>query len=477
MKKILSIILAASIILSCITVFAKSDISLDFLTNIPSSFEASGKLSMKLNKPLKFLDIDYIKGDDFKYIVFQDLAESLTKADVKMDIKMLTDEDNILKTYCAFDIKTPFVLNDCLNGNANAKMFTWSTIDTTDGYNSTSIVKSPTNTKYVITKSELPEDIALLIKQLLPNSLGFKFASVEIVKAIKENSTISKKGNVVYLNISNEQVKGLLNELVKAISHIPALNENIDVEEASKYIDNLDIFADKAIEYKYTLKGDKISKVQSAINIKTNMYDLVSNFGITPTKIDHENSDIDIKLSCELTYKYNKVKIDFPVLTDENSIDTSIPEFDQHYYDECYDDEYYDDGFSYYLFSYNVNTEDEFKEVISTGYFDVEKLAEAFYGFDEEEYIVKKENNKIFVKSDYNYTEFEVVANSNQVIVNGNIIELDKPAIIRNGNIFVSSDFISKIFQAKQSSSIFNYSYDENTESGGQFEFVIPCYE
>ena len=150
----------------------------------------------------------------------------------------------------------------------------------------------------------------------------------EYIKAIINNAEIKTGRGVCSVEYDTKGLLGMLKEVYAA------LGQDFDLPET--------IPADINIHQDYILNASKqIKETNSDIRISLNVYDIISSLGGEESvgNLTHENSDIDITIHEESTYKnVNRVKkIEFPELTEENSVN----------FEDLFPNDYYDEFYSY----------------------------------------------------------------------------------------------------------------------------------
>ena len=240
----------------------------------------------------------------------------------------------------------------------------------------------------------------------------------------------------------------------------PALTSEITDEEREQYraevekwyeiLNGVKLFADDAVTMDVTLgENGSIGTLDMGINIDTNLYDLISavsgELGITDediseTGITKENSDIRIGVSmnCEFENINGEVDVDIPEITEDNSIDV----------------------FAAYIapeaaMVVNVETvEYNGAELLPLRSF----CNEAGISNDDISY----DNGIVTVECNINgVTAFIITINENSVTVkdaqgNERVEEIDAPAVIINDRTYVTFDFAEILGYLRSEDSFYN---------------------
>ena len=368
MKKITSVLTMFFLLLSfSVQAWAQSATSLDFLTKSASmsNIEQSGTLELKLNEPFGLLELLIeSEGADASsnYIDIAMLVESLFDTTISINTKTKADNNGkmyLTETHLKSNI--PFKANKNLEGDIRTNYSVWTEYDFSDEENPyfNMIMSHPFAAKYITADSDLlKQNRVIESKEILQvykamfDSKKVAGLNDEIVECIKANATVNVNSKKVKIAFTDAGLKAYLIDTITSVlgeTKKETLDEN-DINQTKETLSQVPLFGEKALTIDYTLdyKGRIISE-NAVLNVNLNLYDLMTALGEEEppeeSGITRDMCKMNFSISCNTDYKYNSVKIEKPVLTEENSID--IFEFEDPYYyeDTEYEDEYYDEEY------------------------------------------------------------------------------------------------------------------------------------
>jgi len=457
MKKIISLLLMCFMLGSNAAVLAAEIPSIEFLKQsaLISNVEQSGTVNFKLNKPFELLDManedENLKGIS-NYIDISMLFESLFNSTMSVSTKLQVSAGG-KKRLTETDIKSnvTFKPNNNLEGDFKTNYSVWSELDFSDDNNPyfSMIMTHPFAAKYVTSDSnlmlqngaELSEEILGVYKVLLDSKTLINLND-HAVESIKKNAVItgnSKKVKIVFTDIG---LKMYLADVVASV--FEEINNNeleaFDMDIIKEALSKVPVFGNEAMIMEYTLDSNKrIFEEKVVLNVDLNIYDLMCALEeeeqLEEIEITRENSNIDFTVKTQTNFKYNSVKIEKPILTEENSID--IFEYsDPYYYDSEYDDEYYAEEDYFYPWCYadidsNCFTDGEVRYVQLRNF------------FEEMDYSVSYDNGVITVKSDSKYAKHKEICfsiHSDTVYTESSEMKLCMPLAVKDGVSYISVD-------------------------------------
>lgn len=419
MKKIICMFLTVLMIAGTVSVYASSDVKLDFLKpDFENSYEKT--TVVKINSDYNFEDSSFSENEILP-IDYAGLFGGFVSSEISSNVKQVAKK-NAISIQADFNVNLPVNINSKLKADTYFGFDSWIDIDYSDSNDiKTKIVrKTPLDIRYQI--SEIPDDDIYFLYSIMPSSPFSETFCDEYIKLISSNSTVSKWSNRVKIKMSNEQLYTLLNNAVDMCELLDIKIPGID------YITDENIFDSDALSCEYTL--DSHGRILST--------DTTVNFDFTDIA-DGEN--IKLCVNEKSNYKYTVPKIDYPILTDENSY--VVSDEDEEFTDD-YDD--YDDYEWYYNYC-NINFSDDniFEDYINTDYIPLRYVFDDFSYKGNSDFNISPKYGKIHITSDKNFdltlTEF-----SNEVIFNGQLITLDNPVIESDGICFVNNEFLEKVF-------------------------------
>ena len=230
------------------------------------------------------------------------------------------------------------------------------------------------------------------------------------------------------------------------------------IEKWYGIFNDIKLFADDAVTLDLTLDGSSIKTMDMGINIDTNIYDLVdalsgelgitdedmAEFGETVTK---ENSDVkaSMTLSCEFSNVNEDVTVEFPEITEENSIDVLA--------------EYSDPGTTVVEPVTPEKIDVDTIEQDNTELLPLRSFCNKIGISDDD---ISYDNGVVTVKCSVNgVTEFVVTIDDTNVTVtdaqgNTRTETLDSPAVIVNDRTYVTFDFASILGYAWSQDGFYN---------------------
>ena len=438
MKRVLSVVLVMLIVFSCVAVSADSNVSLDFLKTKYDYVQAEGSMTMKLNKPLDVLDYLPISEDEFGPLVLKTFVEGLIDSKIDYTEKMAYDNGGrALKAQVDYIVNAPLLINEDLSADARMKMTTWLDFDTTSLAEPklSIIAKTPFMQEYICMDYNdlIDDDMYDMILAVMPTSPTYDIFMDQAVNLISSNSTVTKRSNIVKITMSNDNLVSMITNILKL-----TMADNPDIAEINDILSKVQIFDDNAITMEYELDyNNRIKRAKTDINFKTNVYDILTVSGEDADYLERENSYIDLTLTAEEKYSYNKESIDIPAITDDNSINPYEPnDYDYEYdYDYSYIDIYSD-------------TKDEYLQYVLTEKYPLRKVIEGYYSSKNPVTVddITVSDGKITVANEDNSFSLIITEFSNKVIYNGQEIYLDNPIMEENGTCYVTNEFIEKVF-------------------------------
>jgi len=454
MKKIISMLLICLLSLSSTVVWAESAPSLDFLKYSESikSVEQNGTLSFKLNEPFGLLDLlakDENSKDVTNSIDVVKLVESLFDTTMSINTKALIDNGG--KSYSTethIKSNVPFKANNNLKGDIRTNYSVWAEFDFSDEDTPyfDMIMTHPFATKYITADSDLMAQNGGYTSVEL--SEGYKAffdgkalsgLSDEMVESIKRNATVTGNSRKVKIVFNDAGLKTYIADAVKSV--FDKLDESMlsefDDEALNNAMRTVPIFGKEAMVMEYTLdyKG-RISEECAVLNVDLNIYDLMTALGEEEppeeTGITRENCNMNFTVTSKTDIKYDTVKIERPVITEENSIDIFEYE-DPYYYDEPeYDDEYYEED--YYPYAYAKIDSNSFENG-ELNYVQLRSFLEDIG------YSVSYDNGKIAAELDSEYVKYKsiyfTIGSDITYTENGDVL-LTAPLFVKDGVTYIS---------------------------------------
>jgi len=281
--------------------------------------------------------------------------------------------------------------------------------------------------KFVIPASSIYEALNILVEYTFTNFDKIVGAYIDYMKEIDEEAANSLK-EVLPSNLELLSYQAMAKMVVQTIK-------------------DMDIFADDALVISASQNKEKNEVyMKLALNIQTNLYDalgkstlmseqeLKETFPIDGVNVKKEDFDIDLSVSINYEYSnLNAAKVDFPVLTEQNSIDyiKKIAE----------EQRLYEINQNFYI---NVNDKRVLFDTApyidnGTTFVPIRKLMNALGVADDK---ITYDNGVVQIYGDN--LEITLLINSTKAYVNGQEVQLLSAPIIKDDRTYVPLRFISE---------------------------------
>jgi hypothetical protein len=322
MKKLLSVFIAVLIIAAplmsvCADETAYPDL---FSGSNMLNGEVSVNFSLSVNKPFSpELGIDSSQIEDFSISAAGKFDYSEDMAKIKMDLTLDIDV-----------------------GGERIALQAWYDIDASnpEAPKMKIIMKAPYEDKYMyMDYAALMSNQGMNVSDFLTGSPDFiglqndiesQISSSEIKKEVIDGVYTVKIPQSTILSVYKTMAASMSDIMksyfVVSVDPFAPANEDYSalIDEFFAKLENIKLFAEDAVVVKAT--GDENNNVKTldiAVNIQTNIAEIMEAFDSSSPGITKENSDIDVTLN--INYIFDKINegvvIEFPVLTPENSID------------------------------------------------------------------------------------------------------------------------------------------------------------
>lgn len=357
MKRLVSIILAMVFAFSFVTANAEVP---KFLTETYTNYTGEYSLSLSFESSddiIALLEEMEMPDEVNNFVDLKTLLKSLLSYDAKMLLQAdMSDDFKKIDLGLTADTLYKVDINKNLNVAADMKMGMWMKIDLNAENPVFEVVYShPMLNKYMkINVFEMAADEAEKAEILrVLNGIFNK----EYITAIQETSVslleqyadIKMSGAACTVKIDNEGFTAMLDELVPVIADMtskmmmaaePGYTDEVYMDETFGGIPSfagLKILGDGGMTCKYSLLSGKISKAEMSVDLDIDISDLFTCF--TGEEWEYESKG-NLAFEMGATIKVSnlgRTKVNFPVLTDENSFDimemmpeTHGPEGEEH---------------------------------------------------------------------------------------------------------------------------------------------------
>lgn len=393
------------------------------------------------------------------------LFETLLSFDGKATVEADISEDyNKIKLSMQASYDYDVDVNPNLGIGLDLKMGAWLDMDLSDLNNPRCdvILYTPMSTKYMYCNlfDYIPDDQnKLMTVAMLKMILNEEFISdinQTLLDAYEKNAEITVDGDVATIKLSNDALLRIIDELIPVFVEKVASAMSVP-EEQLEYVVipsisemGIQLLGENGFVVKYNTK-DYSSEINCDINI--NLSDLMATF--VGEEYPYENDMIlgFTMTGTETYYDIGKTVVDFPELSEENSINLKDVFLREH---EYYEEDYYEPE---YPFFYTSTYETYMPDVEGEIYVPFRALLEDAYGGNVN---IEFDNGHITVTSEY-FTDFEKLSfkvGDSKANVDGSDFNVGE-IILKDGVTYVSKDFFEIIFGWKLSSASYDMMYNE----------------
>lgn len=344
MKKTVAFVVAVVMLFGCLTVQgAVADDLFDALFNPVYS----GKMHMQLSSEAKSIPQILKSSELFESIGMVDfelLAESLlkSKADISGTYNVSKDMKKA-KYAMTYEIDSPININDNFRIQANSKWSFWIDYDLTlENPVYKIIYKTPLNKKYVVMDISEAGDFSE-VESSLPTDEELLKITKDVSNLYKTYGKISKQGNGYKITFDDNGIKlfiGAMFDMICEMSQTQLLAFEASPSEIRDFqtgvedmketfslaSQNFEVLGKGGFVINLSAnKGGYITAENLSLDLKLNIYDILNAFGIynSTSGITKENSEFEavFNAKAELSSHNRNVSVEFPVLTEENSVD------------------------------------------------------------------------------------------------------------------------------------------------------------
>jgi len=360
MKKLFVFLLSIILVMSSVCAYGALPPQ---LTGIPMNYSSDMTFSASLENADELIDFVLSFEDDiaaeYGVVDLKTLLRSLFDISGNATLKGDISEDyKKIQLFMSGDVKCNVNLNQNLDMTVTPKFGMWMDMDLTNSENPVMniILHTPASSKYyVVNVFELMQDED---KKKVSDVLGMIFNS-QIMEGIAESSVstlekyadIKTKGSKCTVTLDNDSVMAMYSELFENYAGVfgalaPSLgqlDEYVYVSEELPDMSGLEIFGKDGIVIEYILGRNgveqEICSVDTDINVPA-VYTLVTG--------DEWKYEEDLTIDFNITvgakyYDYGRTTVEFPLLTEENSINISdmmLPD-GEYEYSESYPNEWF----------------------------------------------------------------------------------------------------------------------------------------
>ena len=460
MKRIFTLLFAVIFSLSMITVSANMP---DALSNIQTNYTSNYKISFSFESSdgiISLLDEMQMPEEVYNFVDLKALLKSLLTNESVMTVQADINEDftkiNIGLTTDSFHTVD---VNKNLNIDINSKMGMWMKLDLAAAEPVCEIIYShPFLNKYMVmdlfeiaADEAEKEQIADILKSVLNKEFLLKIQQYS-VDVIEKYADVKVRGGNCVIKIDNEAFTSIMDDVMKYSYDIieevttdivnPDAEAGIKLEQYNESLSfkGMQFLGKDGITVNYSLAGGRITGIDMDAAIELNVANIYTN--TTGDEWEYQNEGVmNFNVSVDASvYNFSKTKVDFPVLTEENSFDfmdlVPQPEYEDDYYYEEYEPEYPN------YWSYG---ETAYLPVINGKIY--VPLRQAVYSAYEDYATVTYDNGVIAATSDYfpGFGTIILTIDSNTAYTDGIAHYIDTVVKINNVT-YVSADMFKQLF-------------------------------
>ena len=456
MKKIISVILSAAIMLSSgISAFAKLP---DALTKLYTNYTCNQTVTLSLKNADDFvalLDEMEYSGILEKYIDMEMLIKSLFTNNSQMNIQTdISDNFDKILVGMTADTTQTLDLNPNFKMNATSKEGMWVEMEISDDEPVFKIIyQQPYMNKYMVVdmmKAPLEEseraEMISFIRRILSKD-GFLQIQSKAEEIIQKYAVTGYKGKYFCVDIDNAALVNIFNELMNYVGEL------IGEEDVVTIPDGVNFLGDGGISVKYSIFNNNISSAKTDVDLKLDISEL---YELDGSVWEYESDGI---IECELTseVKYTNIsrtKVVFPEITAENSIDLieELAVEPEEEYEEYEENEEYPKYWVSDYFSYIYTEGDEI-------YIPLRSLMVAAY---DEQVQISYNNGVITLSSEYfpGFKELVITVGNETAYADGMSVHIGKTAI-KDDTTYITASTIEDIFGWELVDASYNFVYDE----------------
>ena len=452
MKRVLAVLLSVVMLLSSFAVNANS---LDFLRKSYNNYSSQAQTYFSIDNVDGLLtSIESVLEISFEndYVDLAMLLKSISESAETVYVKADISEDyKKIKMSMSDDASLNVDINENFNFEVNAKTAMWIDMDISDAMNPKFmvVVSSPASTKYVYIDvvetvfSKLDQSQQLLVMTVLYSLFDEEFISAAndaVIDSFEKNATITENDGVYTVALDNEGFLKVIDDVIDFVagevfelfSAFMPEQEGVstDVVEIPQIAElGLKILGENGFVTKYTFDEENVSSAEISCDLEISLKNVFEVFG----EVYPYEQDIAFEATfggTELIFDVGTTTVEFPVLTEDNSINLS---------DELFADYETDYEYDWFSMNYQYKLDEDvlyvpFEELINKGFANLEFV----YDYQDNNVSVEVAGFEGFEKLSFNVGETSANVDGNSVSV-GDIIEKD-------GTVYVSELFINSVF-------------------------------
>lgn len=375
-----------------------------------------------------------------RYVDTKALLESLMKQDVKMNLQIDMSEDlRKIEMGLTADSAYNINVNKNLIMDVNAKYGMWMKLDLTSEEPVFEVIYThPFLNKYAFV--DVFELLTEEEKEELLDILNSVFNRENMVKMqeysvglIEKYASIKLKGNSCTVKIDNDAYTSMMDDCVnyfyEQMQGYSMDEEIVAVDEQTPSYKGMQLLGEDGITINYSMALGNITSMSMNADIDINLSEIYDE------EWEYESDGIlKFNVQCDAVMsEISKTKVDFPLLTDENSFDYFETHYEEYYYEEEYEwnyPHYWTGGYTDYLPVIDDEIYVPLRQTITDAYDDTANI--------------DYNNGVITLTSEY-LDEIKLTIDSDVAYVGGTARKIHRVVKINNVTYVASSD-IEDIF-------------------------------
>ncbi len=465
MKRIIGLALACLMVFT-LTAFADD---YDLLASNYTSYDADVSITIDFGNSAQFLNAmaRELYFGETNFVDFDLLFATLNELECSGKVKLDANED-YSKINLSYEIKTtvPLMMNRNLKVTSEIMYAMWMNWDITDPSNPKMeyIYSVPFQDKYFVidalnapglSESDRANMISSMKKTL--NKDYIDTVNKEMLKSYRENSTITFRSGKSIITFDKQGMNNVVADTVDIISQTlgsdaayAELAETGDApsfptkEQTAEFLNKYNVFADDAMVIEITkTSGGALSAVNAKVNFAIDIAKLTADYDYETVPGTPDVLSFSVAANTAYSSLNKKVSVDFPELTEDNSVNLSdYPQVDYNWGgDNC---EHYE-----YIYLYC----DYIPSVQGTCYASLDEFVSSAdrYGYD---YDIVNNGGTVTLTDKNGKENFKLVTmtvGSAELDIDGVKMNALNPVVEKDGEIYVDTEAIKYIFNADMS--------------------------
>lgn len=442
------------VVLTVTSVFANASLP-SFFTDIPVNYTENCSVSVTFDSSDDLIALLYeldIPEEVENFVDMQSLIKSLLTYDGKLFLQAdMSENFDKIKMSLTSESVHGITVNQNARLDASLKMGLWLNIDLSDEKNPIfdMILSYPMFNKYLKITSEdiFADENAFEALKFVFSKEYMDYIQNLSVTELANYATLSGSGNEYTMRLDND---GLCAYIDKIMIDMPQLMSAFGSDEADYFsypsVKGWKLLGDGGMECVYKLKGGRISAETVKIDVSADISDIYT--AVTGEEWEYEAHgilDFTVDINADIS-KYGSTKVDFPLLTAENSM--SLSDFIPTYEDD-------DFTFAEYPIWYLYGESEKLPVIDGKLYVPLREVLEQAY---EDEVLISYNNGAVTAHCKYfpGYSELVAVIDSPIAYADGAQHTVAAP-IAMDGTVYVNGDFLADMLGFGLSGAVYDY--------------------